>query len=348
MPSRARKSCCGVLTMSLSPKPSKLRKTLIALCGTAGLLPLFSQAAETLKIATTVWAGNGPLYVADKLDLYKPYDLKVNLQFFSDPAMAVPAMASGAIDGSALTYDQVVAAVAQGHKHRVVMPIDYSNGGDAIVADVSITSIEQLKGKKVGVAPLSPPEFLLNYALQTKGLTQADIKPININPDAVPGAMASGSLLAGVTWEPNVSRVVGMGGGARYHVLFSSKQAPGLITDVLAFDEKVIATRGKAIEGLIKGYLDGLAYMHSHPVEATQIIAEVLGVSSEEATEQMAGVYNVPLAEMPKNFERSDTTMSFFGSGAIIAELMHSSGQIRRIPAIEDTLDDRFIKALSK
>jgi NitT/TauT family transport system substrate-binding protein len=336
--------------MRLSPKPLMLRKIVVALCaaGAAGLLPMSSQAAEKLKIATTVWAGNGPLYVADKLDLYKAYDLKVDLQFFSDPAMSTPAMASGAIDGSALTYDQVIAAVAQGHKHKAVMPIDFSNGGDAIVTDVSITSIEQLKGKKVGVAPLSPPEFLLTYALQSKGLTHADIKPININPDAVPGAMASGGLLAGVTWEPNVSRVVGMGGGQRYHVLYSSKEAPGLITDVLAFDEKVIEKRGKAIESMIKGYLDGLAYMHSHPVEATAIIAEVLGVSPAEAAEQMAGVYNMPLAEMPKNFEATDATTSFYGSGAIIAKLMLDSDQIGRIPAPEETFDDRFIKALSQ
>lgn len=334
--------------MSLSPKPSTLRKTFIAICGTAALLPMFSQAAETLKIATTVWAGYGPLYVADKLDLYKPYDLKVNLQFFSDPAMATPAMASGSVDGASITYDQLLAAVAKGHSHRVVMPIDFSNGGDAIVTDVSIKTVEQLKGQRVGVAPLSPPEFLLAYALQSHGLTQADIKPVNINPDAVPGAMASRSLLAGVTWEPNVSRVVGMGGGTRYHVLYSSNQAPGLITDVLVFDERVIEKRGKAIEGLIKGYLDGLAYMHSHPVEATRIIADVLGVSPEEATEQMAGVYNMPLAEMPKNFELSDATTSFYGSGAIIGELMHASGQISRIPATEETFDDRFIKALSQ
>lgn len=332
--------------MSLSPKSSKLRKTVLALVGTAALSPLFAQAAETLKIATTVWAGNGPLYVADKLDLYKPYDLKVQLQFFSDPAMAVPAMTSGAIDGSALTYDQVIAAVASGNKIKVVMPIDYSAGGDAIISDVSITSIEQLKGQKVGVAPLSPPEFLLTYALKTKGLTQADIQPVSVNPDAVPGAMAGG-LKVGVTWEPNVSRVVAMAGGKRFHVLYSSKEAPGLITDALAFDEKVIEKRSKAIEGMIRGYLDGLTYMQEHPTEATAIIAEVLGVSPEEAQEQMAGVYNMTLAEMPKNFEVSDDTTSFYGSGKIISELMLGSGQISRVPATEETFDDRFIKALS-
>ena len=35
-----------------------------------------------MAIGTVVWAGYGPFYVADALDLYKDHGLKVNLQFF--------------------------------------------------------------------------------------------------------------------------------------------------------------------------------------------------------------------------------------------------------------------------
>ncbi|TBV12605.1 nitrate ABC transporter substrate-binding protein [Stutzerimonas kirkiae] len=327
-----------------------LRKTLLCLgLGVStSLSPLASHAVEKIRLASTIWAGYGPLYVADKLDLYKEHGLKVELQFFSDPGLVVPALASKAVDGATLTYDQVIGAVAKGHKHKVVMPIDYSNGGDAVVAQKGIASIRELVGKKVGYAPLSPPEFLLSYALKSNGMSEKDIQAININPDAVPGAMASGSLAAGVTWEPNVSRVVAMGGGERYHVLYSSKDAPGLITDVLVFDEALVAKRGKAIEALIKGYLAGLEYMHTHPEQSAAIVAEVLGVSAQEATEQMQGVYNMPLAEMGLNFEESDATTSFYGSGRVIAELMLESGQIPALPDIGSTFDSRFIDALTQ
>ena len=46
---------------------------------------------------------------------------------------------------------------------------------------------------------------------------------------------------------------------------------------------------------MIQGYLDGLTYMQAHPEESAKIIGEVLGVSAEEAVEQMAGAYNIPL-----------------------------------------------------
>ncbi len=326
-----------------------LRKTLLcaSLATVAGVLPFTAQAIEKMKIGTVVWAGYAPFYVADELDLYKAHGLKVELQFFNDPALIPSAMLGSALDGGMLTYDQVVGSVAKGLSHKVVMPIDFSNGGDAIVADKSITSVADFKGKKVGFNPLSPSDFLLAYALKSNGLSDKDISPINMTPEGIPGAMASGSLPIGVTYEPNVSQILGMPGD-KYHVVYSSKDAPGLITDVLVFDEKVIAKRPLAIKAMLAGYLDGLAYMQAHPDESAKIIGKVLGVSAEEAKEQMSGVYNIPLAEMGANFEQSESTKSFFGSGAVIAQLLKENGQIPLIPEFADTFDAQFVEAMAK
>ena len=145
-------------------------------------------APTSMKIATVVWIGYGPFYVADALDLYKKYNLKVSLQVFTDPALILPAIASGPVDGAMLTYDQVVGQVAAGKAMKVVMPIDYSNGGDAIVADASIKSVKDFKGKKVGYNPLSPSDFLLSYALKINGMGEKDISPVSMTPEAVPAA----------------------------------------------------------------------------------------------------------------------------------------------------------------
>jgi len=327
-----------------------LHKTLLGatLAAASIFAPLTGHAAEKMKIGTVVWAGYGPFYVADKLDLFKPHGLDVDLQFFSDPSLITTAIAGRALDGGMLTYDQVVSSVAKGLKQRVVMPIDFSNGGDAIVAESSIGSVKDFKGRKVGYNPLSPSDFLLSYALKQNGMSEKDIEPVNMTPEGVPGAMASGALPIGVTYEPNVSQVLGMGGGNKYKVVFSSKDAPGLITDVLAFDESVIAKRPEAIKALIQGYLDGMAYMQAHPEESAKIVGEVLGVSAEEAKAQMSGAYNPTLAEMGQSFAPSDDTHSFHGSGAIIAQLLKNNGQIAAIPDFSQTYDARFVEALAK
>ena len=318
--------------------------------GAAALAMGMSAHAATpvLNIGTVVWIGYGPFYVAESLDLFKKYGVKVKLQPFADPALIPPALSSASLQGAMLTYDQVIGQVAKGQMQKVVMPIDYSNGGDAIVADASITKIADFKGKKIGYNPLSPSDFLLSYAMKTAGLGEKDITPVNMTPEAVPAAMASGQMPIGVTYEPSLSQVLGQGGGKKFKVVFSSKDAPGLIADVLVFDDKYIKSNPKEISAVIQGYLDGMAYMKAKPDESAKIIGKFMGVSAKEAKEQMAGVYNIPLAEMPAAFEKSASTKSYYASGEIIAGLLKTKGQIGAVPPAESTFDGQFVRALQK
>jgi NitT/TauT family transport system substrate-binding protein len=332
-----------------TPTTSLLGRLFKPALGVALSLAAVSAFSQTqMKIGTVVWIGYGPFYVADALDLYKKYNLKVSLQVFSDPALIPAAIASGAVDGGMLTYDQVVGQVATGKNMKVVMPIDYSNGGDAIVADASVKSVKDFKGKKVGFNPLSPSDFLLSYALKVNGMTEKDISPVSMTPEAVPAAMASGSLPVGVTYEPSLSQILGQGGGKKFKVVFSSKEAPGLIADVLVFDDKVIKAKPNEITGIMKAYLDGLAYMKAKPDDAAKIIGKFMGVSAKEAKEQLSGVYNIPLAEMPKAFVKAKETTSYFASGEIIGQLLVAKGQIKTAPATEATFDASLVKALAK
>jgi NitT/TauT family transport system substrate-binding protein len=327
---------------------NRLVKPLVSLGIAVAASTSFAAGPTTMKIGTLVWIGYGPFYVAEALDLYKKYNMKVSLQVFTDPALIPPAIASGAIDGGMLTYDQVVGQVATGQAQKVVMPIDYSNGGDAIVADKTITKVADFKGKKIGFNPLSPSDFLLSYALKTAGLSDKDITPVNMTPESVPAAMASGQMPIGVTYEPSLSQIVSQGGGKKFKVIFSSKDAPGLIADVLVFDDKVIKAKPTEITSIMKAYLDGMAYMKAKPEESYKIIGKFMGVTPKEVKEQLSGVYNIPAAEMAKAFMKSTDTTSYYGSGDVIGKLLMAKGQIKTIPTTESTFDAQFVTAIAK
>jgi NitT/TauT family transport system substrate-binding protein len=305
-----------------------------------------ASAAGTAKIGVNVWIGFAPFYVADQLDLYKKYNTKVTLKFFSDISLTTAAMSSGGIDGATPTFDMVLGTVARGINHKIVMPIDYSNGGDAIVALKSITSVTQLKGQKVGYNPLSPSDFLLSYALKQNGMSEKDIKPVNMGAEAVASAMAAGGVPVGVTYEPSVSQIVGTDKGSKFHVIYSSKEAPGIITDVLVFSKKYIDAHPAEVKAVIQGYLDALDYMKKEPAKANAIIAKVMKITPKEVEEQFASVYNLPLAEAPKVFAKTTDSLSFFSSGQVIGEILKAKKQIKTIPPIESTFDDQFVKAL--
>lgn len=327
-----------------------LQRTLgAAALGIAGSLVSFGAvAAQNVKIGTVIWIGYGPYYVADQLNLFKKSGLKVTLQVFNDPALVPPAVTGGSVDGGMITYDQVVSAVAKGSSMKVVMPIDYSNGGDAIVATKEITSIAQFKGQKIAYNPLSPSDFLLSYALQTHGLGEKDIQPVNMPPEGVPAGMASGGVKVGVTYEPSVSEIMAMDGGKKFHVVYSSKDAPGLITDVLVFKAEYAKKNPAVVKALIQAYVDGLAYMKQKPAEAAKLIGKVMGISDKEVLEQMSGVYNPTMAEFPKVFTKSDDTTSFFTSGAVIGKILVTKGEIPANPKTEDTFDASFAYGMMK
>jgi len=312
------------------------------------LMASSSLAATQMKIGTVIWIGYGPFYIAESLDFYKKHGLSVKLQVFSDPALIPPALVGGSVQGAMVTYDQVIGQAAKGIRHKVVMPIDFSNGGDAIVVSTSINKITDFKGKKVGYNPLSPSDFLLTYALKVNNMTDKDITSVSMTPEAVPAAMASGQLPIGVTYEPSLSQILSQGGGKKFKVIFSSKDAPGLIADVLVFDEKFIQSNSKDIAAIVKVYLEGLEYMRTKPDEAAKIIGKFMGISAKEVKEQLSGVYSIPLKEMPSAFVKSKDTKSYYGSGEIISSLLKAKGQIDKIPPTESTIDAQFVTSLAK
>lgn len=327
-----------------------MNKHLLATALTAALITysFTSIAATPVKLSLTTWIGYSPFYVADGMGLFKKQGLNVTLKTFSDPAMLPSSVTSKAVDGSLMTYDQLIGAVALRQKLKVVMPIDYSNGGDAVIADKTINKITDLRGKKVAYSPLSPSDFLISYALKVNGMSVKDINPINMAPEAIPSAMASKAVPAGVTYEPNVSQILAMDGGKTFHTIYTSKEAPGLIADVMVFDEAYIKKNPKNIASLIKAYLEGLAYIKSNPKEASEMIGKAVGISGADVLTQLKGVYNIPAAEMAASFKPGKDTKSYFVSGEVINEILLKSKQIKVPVAIKTTMDDSFVKGLAK
>jgi NitT/TauT family transport system substrate-binding protein len=186
----------------------------------------------------------------------------------------------------------------------------------------------------------------LGYALARDGMSQRDIQPINTTPEGVVGIMAGGSADVGVSYEPNVSVIVKFGGGNRFHVLLSSREARGMITDVLVLKDSTIAKNPQLVEGLIRGTLDGLAFMRSDPQGAAAIIAKTLEISASEVQEQLPNIENPTLANLGDVFKKEAALPSFYASGKIIGDILKREGQITVLPPIEVTYDASFVSAL--
>ena len=307
------------------------------------LLPPLVDAAPQVTLGVVNWIGYGPIYCAADNGDYRRYGLDVRLVTFSDNSLMSGALEGGELTASTLTYDQVLVAAARHWDLKVVMPVDYSTGGDAILASNAVHSVRDLKGRAVAFQPVSPSDFLLGYALAQVGLTERDIRAVNATPEGVVGVMASGSVAAGVTYQPSVSVILKMGGGKLYHVLLSSRDARGMITDVLAVKQSTIVQDPKLVEGLIRGTLDGLAFMHKQPAKAAALIAHRLEVSVADVQSQLPNIENPGLHQLGDVFNQAEALPSFHASGKVIGGILMKEGLLKSLPPIAATYDAHFV-----
>jgi len=310
------------------------------------IAPPLCSAAAAVTLGVVNWIGYGPIYCAVANGYYRKYGPDVKLVVFSDNSLMSGAVQGGEIDATTLTYDQVLTAAAKGWKLKVVMPLDYSVGGDAILSSAAVRSVKDLKGRKVAYQPLSPSDFLLGYALTQAGLSPRDIQAVNSTPEGVVAIMATGSVDAGVTYQPSVSVILKLGGGKLFHVLLSSREARGMITDVLVLKESAIARNPKLVEGLIRGTLDGLAFMQREPAKAAAIIAKALEISVADVRAQLPNIENPSLAQLGDVFKKSSALPSFHASGAVIGDILKKEGQLQVLPPIDATYDATFVAAI--
>src|SRR3569832_2148637 len=157
----------------------------LALAAMSAVNTTAARADDQVTLATVAWIGYAPFYVAVEKNLFEKHGVKVALKDFADPALIPAALQSGGIQGAMYTYDQVINLVANGNAYRVVMPIDYSNGADAVVALKSINSMAELKGKKVAYPFATCDNLLVAYGLQKAGLTEADVEGLDTTPENV-------------------------------------------------------------------------------------------------------------------------------------------------------------------
>jgi NitT/TauT family transport system substrate-binding protein len=214
------------------------RHLIAALALAAAWVPSL-QAAEPLKIGYSDYISYVAWEVAIQKGWFKEAGVDVSFVWF-EYAPSMEAFQAGKIDAvNVASTDQLVMAGASKKPSKATLITDYSNGNDKVIAKAGITSLKDLKGKKVGVEVGLVDHLLLLKALESVGMTMDDIVVVNMVTTDTPQGLASGSVDAVACWQPNANATLKLVPGSK--ALFTSADVPGLIYDVLAVSDESLA-----------------------------------------------------------------------------------------------------------
>ncbi len=177
-----------------------------------------TTATTTVSVAGTK-AGGKPLIVGDQAGtgaqailtaaglLHKlPFPVKF-ADFTSGPPI-LQALSSGSLDIGGVGDAPPVFAAAGGDKLAIVGALRNAvqDAGLLVPKGSNVTSVSQLKGKKIAVAQGSSADYHLLATLTAAGLTPHDVQLVYLQPAQGLAAFTSGSVAAWDIWPPFIEQ----------------------------------------------------------------------------------------------------------------------------------------------
>jgi len=295
---------------------SKFKKFLAGALSAITLSMSATVLAEPLKIGYSDWPGWVAWEVGIEKGWFKEAGVDVQFEWF-DYVASMEAFAAGQLDAVAMTNGDALVTGATGGKNVMILANDYSNGNDMVIAAPGISSVADLKGKKVGVEIGFVSHLLLLNALEDNGLTEADVELVNVPTNETPQVLASGDVDAIVAWQPSSGQALSLVPGST--AIYTSADEPGLIYDVLAVSPGSLASSGEDWKTVIEVWYKIVDYIKDPATQddAVAIMAARVGLTAEEYKPFLGGTKILTLDEAKPFFEKGDGFTSLYGSSKI-------------------------------
>jgi len=289
-----------------------------------------------LRVGTHIWPGFEPLYLAREQGYYSSES--VRLVEYSSRSDGIRAFRAGAIDAAALTLDEALLLAETTSDMCVVLVLDVSHGADVILTQPALSSLRDLKGKRVGLEASALGAYVLTRALQSVGMTPSEVRTVSLESIEHERAFKEGRVDAVVTYEPFRTKL--LAAGARQ--LFDSSQIPGEIVDVLVVRRTLVAKHGEQISQLVRGWFKALDFIGKEGNRAASLMAQRERLSAGEFQQALQGLRFYDVEENRSML--AGPAPALIPTAQQLGRVMLVNRLIERPPELKGLLDGSFIK----
>jgi NitT/TauT family transport system substrate-binding protein len=232
--------------------------------------------APTLRIGSNPWPGYLGLYHARDLGLFEGQPIQ--LVDFDNTEDVLRAFRNRAIDAAAITLDEALHLAESGQALRIILVFSLSNGADVVLARTGIDTPQQLRGHRLGVETGALGAYMLTRLLERGGLSAHDLTLVHLSLQEHEAAYRGGRIDAVITFDPQRSRLLAAGA----HEIFSSRDFPGEIVDVLVVREDVRHSHAAGLRTLTAAYFSALEHLQRDPAAAAPALARRMDIDAAD------------------------------------------------------------------
>jgi NitT/TauT family transport system substrate-binding protein len=266
-------------------------KRLLALALTLMLSPSV-MARDSFQICWSIYVGWMPWAYADQKGIVdkwaKKYGIEIDVVQINDYVESINQYTAGQFDACTMTnMDALTIPAAGGVDSTALIVGDYSNGNDGIVLK-GASDLADIKGQSVNLVELSVSHYLLARALETVGMSEADVQVVNTSDADMVAVYSTDDVSAVVTWNPLLSEIAAMPDS---HVVYDSAKTPGEIIDMLVINTETLAEYPALGKALVGAWYETMALMSgsdSAAVDARTFLGEASGTDLAGYEAQLA------------------------------------------------------------
>lgn len=291
---------------------------LIASCSKPG------QNTTPISIGIIDWPGYDPFILAEKTNSFEKYNVNVTIREFSSTTGVVQAIKQGEIQGAALTLDEVFLLDESGVKGKVVLILDYSSGGDMLIAQKEFDEVKELEGKTIGYEGSVVGEFLLSRALSENRMKARSFQLVDVQKENWLSAFKEKKVDALVCFDPIAAVLLNEYEG---NLLFSSAEIPFEIIDVLFFTESFYDDNKAAITSVLRAWFDTLNYLNTNPDSAIEAIASFRNTTVKKYIQTLQGLDIPDLAQSKAIMDRK-SDKNIYKYAQVVVDFMLLRGML--------------------